>query len=1037
MPSSVSTKTPVHLVMKTRVLTAVMGLFLLAAPAFAQQRTVTGRVTDEQSAPLAGVSVIIKGTTSGTLTNGSGNYSLRVATGQVLQFRFIGTLPVERTVGTESVIDVQLRRTATTLNTVVVTALGQTTAQRALGTAQQTVQGPEIANTQRESFVNALQGRVAGVNVVSSSGVPGASSSITIRGVSSISSSNQPLMIVDGLPIDNKTLNTSALPSDRPGSSTAFNNRGVDFTNRAADINPEDIESITVLKGPEAAALYGIDAANGAIVITTKRGRAGARGIEYTNSTRIESVRSYPEIQKVYGISGIAGVGATLGSATPLYFGAPYATGTTFYDNVDGFFRTGLSQKHNLSFGGAAADNRVNYRLSAGMVRQNGVVPNTYFNRVNVTGASQGDVNSWLKADISMGYTNSSNEQTFKGDNGPLLGLLVWPSTDNAADYLSVTGARRRLSAANAEVDNPYFSINKNFINSKVNRLIANVGLTFTPFTWGFLKTNLGADTYANQNMLLRHPESAYGISSGGILDQADDVTRNLSAQTILNFNSRPLTRSISISGLVGQSVSDAKSSVDGGEGTQFLDNNFVSVNNTLSRTSTSVISQRRLLSAFAQAVFDYNQYLYVTLQGRNDWTSTIPQERNSFFYPSVSASFVYTDAFPSLGKVMTGKLRAAFAEVGRDARPYAYRSALEAKTTGYGGYGYGFTGPNPSLRPEFAKSYEIGSEMTFLEDRLGLDVTVYRKTTTDQIVNDVRASYATGFILFNLNGASTRNQGLEITARATPVQRNAFSWDVLANFESARGKVLALPNAFPEAYVSDTWLYGNVRNGVAPGLSTMSLTGLYYLRNNAGQLLIDPATGLPLRSSVFVDAGYDRQPKFTVGLSNTFKYNRVGLDFLLDIRRGGDVFNATQHFLTQRGLSMQTLDRETPRIIPGVLRDGKENSATPTPNSIVVIPAVQTLYYQNMSEELFIEKNINWVRLRDITLSYTLPERYLNGARLFMTATDLGLWTNYSGLDPIVNGNTAAVGGSGAAGIDYGNFPMPRGLNVGVKVGF
>ena len=1023
--------------MKTRVLTAVMGLFLFAAQAFAQQRTVTGRVTDEQSAPLAGVSVVIKGTTAGTLTNGSGNYSLRVATGQVLQFRFIGTLPVERTVGTESVIDVQLRRTATTLNTVVVTALGQTTAQRALGTAQQTVQGPEIANTQRESFVNALQGRVAGVNVVSSSGVPGASSSITIRGVSSISSSNQPLMIVDGLPIDNKTLNTSALPSDRPGSGTAFNNRGVDFTNRAADINPEDIESITVLKGPEAAALYGIDAANGAIVITTKRGRAGARGIEYTNSTRIESVRAYPEIQKVYGISGIAGVGATLGSATPLYFGAPYAAGTTFYDNVDGFFRTGLSQKHNLSFGGAAADNRVNYRLSAGMVRQNGVVPNTYFNRVNVTGASQGDVNSWLKADISMGYTNSSNEQTFKGDNGPLLGLLVWPSTDNAADYLSVTGARRRLSAASAEVDNPYFSINKNFINSKINRLIANVGLTFTPFTWGFLKTNLGADTYANQNMLLRHPESAYGISSGGILDQADDVTRNLSAQTILNFNSHPLTRGISISGLVGQSVSDAKSSVDGGEGTQFLDNNFVSVNNTLSRTSTSVISQRRLLSAFAQAVFDYNQYLYVTLQGRNDWTSTIPQERNSFFYPSVSASFVYTDAFPSLGKVMTGKLRAAFAEVGRDARPYAYRSALEAKTTGYGGYGYGFTGPNPSLRPEFAKSYELGSEMTFLDDRLGLDVTVYRKTTTDQIVNDVRASYATGFILFNLNGASTRNQGLEITARATPVQRNAFSWDVLANFESARGKVLALPNAFPEAYVSDTWLYGNVRNGVAPGLSTMSLTGLYYLRNNAGQLLIDPATGLPLRSSVFVDAGYDRQPKFTVGLSNTFKYNRVGLDFLVDIRRGGDVFNATQHFLTQRGLSMQTLDRETPRIIPGVLRDGKENSATPTPNSIVVVPAVQTLYYQNISEELFIEKNINWVRLRDVTLSYTLPERYLNGARLFMTATDLGLWTNYSGLDPIVNGNTAAVGGSGAAGIDYGNFPMPRGLNLGVKVGF
>ncbi len=1027
--------------MTKRILTALMGIFLLAVPAWAQQqKTVTGRVTDEQGAPLPGASVVIKGTTVGTITGSAGNFTLRAVEGQVLQFRYLGTAPMERTVGAANTIDVQLRRMAQSLDAVVVTALGQTTAQRALGTAQQTVQGPDLANTQRESFINALQGRVAGVNVVSSSGVPGASSSITIRGISSISSSNQPLMIVDGLPIDNKTLNTSALPSDRPGSSTAFNNRGVDFTNRAADINPEDIESITVLKGPEAAALYGIDAANGAIVITTKRGKAGARGIEYTNSTRFETVRSYPDIQKVYGISGFGGVGATAGTTgntTPLYYGAPYAAGTTLYDNVDGFFQTGVSQKHNLAFGGVASDNRVNYRLSAGVVRQKGVIPNSLFNRVNVTAASQGDVNSWMKADLSMGYTNSANEQNYKGDNGPLLSLLVWPSNDNASDYLSVTGARRRLTAANAEIDNPYFGINKNFINSKVNRLIANVGITITPFPWGYLKTNLGADTYANQNVLLRHPESAFGITSGGIIDQADDVTRNLTAQTLFSFNSHQLTKSLSVTGLVGNAISDAKSTVDGGEGTQFLDLNFVSVNNTLTRTSTSVTSQRRLVSAFAQAVFDYNQYLYVTLQGRNDWTSTIPQGSNSFFYPSISTSFVYSDAFPGIGKRMTGKLRAAYAEVGRDARPYAYRSALEAKTTGYGGYGYGFTGPNPSLRPEFAKSYELGSEMSFLDDRLGLDVTVYRKTTTDQIVNDVRASYATGFVLFNLNGASTRNQGLEVTLRGTPVRRSAFSWDVLANFESARGKVLKLPNDFPEAYVSDTWLYGNVRNGVAPGLSTMSLTGLYYLRNTAGQLLIDPASGLPLRSTTFINAGYDRQPKYTVGISNNLRYNRVGLDFLVDLRRGGDVFNATQHYLTQRGLSMQTLDRESPRVIAGVLRDGKENSANPTANTIVIIPSTQTLYYQNISEELFIEKNINWVRIRDVTLSYTLPDRYLNGARLFVTATDPALWTNYSGLDPIVNGNTAAVGGSGAAGIDYGNFPMPRGINLGLKVGF
>jgi hypothetical protein len=236
---------------------------------------------------------------------------------------------------------------------------------------------------------------------------------------------------------------------------------------------------------------------------------------------------------------------------------------------------------------------------------------------------------------------------------------------------------------------------------------------------------------------------------------------------------------------------------------------------------------------------------------------------------------------------------------------------------------------------------------------------------------------------------------------------------------------------------VSDTWLFGNIRNGTAPGMSTRSLTGLFYLRNQNGKLLIDPTTGLPLRSTTFIDGGYDRQPDFTVGLTNTFKYRKLSLNFLLDFRKGGDVFNATEQYLTARGLAMSTLDRERPRVIEGVLRDGKENTATPTPNNIVVVPAVQNAYYTNISEELFIEKDINWVRLRDITLSLALPERFARNASVFVTGTDLFLITNYTGLDPVVNGNTAAVGGSGAAGIDYGNFPMPRGLNFGVRLGF
>ena len=558
-----------------------------------------------------------------------------------------------------------------------------------------------------------------------------------------------------------------------------------------------------------------------------------------------------------------------------------------------------------------------------------------------------------------------------------------------------------------------------------------------TPFSWGYLRSNIGSDSYTNENLILRHPEGVAGNSNNGILDLATDITRNINVQTIFNINPISLGHNLSISGLAGNAIQDARSQTEALKGQDFLDPNFVSVNNTNLRTNRTTLSQRRLVSLFAQAQLDYHQYLFLTVTGRNDWTSTIPVERNSFFYPSFAGSFIFSDAIPGLSRIMDGKLRYSVAKVGKDARPYAYRPSLEYKTTSFGGYGYGFTGPNLDLKPEFATSRELGTELSFFKNRLGLDVTVYRKQTKDQIVNDIRGSYATGFILFNLNGAVTRNEGLEATLRGTPVLTRDFTWNATANFEAAHGRVLALPNALPESYVSDTWLFGNVRNGTAPGLSTRSLTGLYYLRNTAGKILIDPTTGLPLRNTSFVDARYDRQPDYTIGLTNTLRYKDLTLQFLLDFRKGGDVFNATEQFLTARGLSNRTLDRERPRVIDGILRDGKENSATPTPNNIVVIPAVQTSYYTNISEELFIEKDINWVRLRDVTLRYNLPGKYLlaRDASVFVTGTDLFLWTNYSGLDPIVNGNTAAVGGSGAAGIDYGNFPMPRGVAFGLRM--
>ena len=1035
--------------MKKKLLLLLWGTILLATQLFAQQNTVKGTVTSTDGAPVPDVSVFIKGTASVIQTSAAGTYSISARPGDVLVFSYIGMARQEKTVGNATTVNIVLKDDANSLNEVVVTALGQRVNKRSLGISQQTVSGAAIAGTQRENFVNSLQGRVAGVEVTSTSGVPGASSSITIRGISSISGSNQPLFVIDGLPIDNKTLSSTAFVSDG-SSTTAFSNRNVDFTNRAADVNPEDIESLVVLKGPEAAALYGIDAANGAIVITTKRGKAGAGNISYSNSFRIESIRKKPEIQHKFGV-GTGGLGNVIVSLNGAYesFGAEFPEGTTLYDNIDDFFQSGFTQKHNLAFDGGTE--KINYRISTSYTDQTGVVPGTKYDRFSLNGSSQGTVNNWLKTDLSMSYTYSNNDQAFKGNNGPLLGLLVWPQTDDARNYLTAAGTRKPLvfpgfpNGQSGDVDNPYFNTAKNSINSKVNRILSNFSLIVTPLPWLNTRTTIGIDAYTNQNMIVRHPESAIGYSRGGTIDVANDVTRNLSLQNLINFSSQKLTKDISFKATLGNSIQDARSNIDSGYGESFLDPNFVSLNNTATKLNRTTIAQRRLVSFFGSATFSYKDYLYLTATGRNDLTSTIPVESYSFFYPSVQSSFIFTDvpAFSGLKQIFTsGKLRAAYAEVGKDARPYAYRPSLENKLTVGGGYGYGFTGPNPGLKPEFAKSYEFGTELAFLKDRLGLDVAVYRKETKDQIINDIRGSYATGYILLNLNGGVTRNEGIEITLRGTPVQRSNFSWDVVANFEHANGRVLALPNALPESYVSDTWLYANVRNGNMPGLSTRSLTGLFYLRNNKGALLINPATGLPVKSTTFIDGGYDRNPDFSLGISNSFTYKDFSLSFLIDTRKGGDVLNATEHYLTTLGLSTRTLDRNTPRIVTGVLQDGKENSSTPTPNTIVVTPSLQNSFYTLTSEEQFIEKDINWIRLKDVTLSYQLPSKLLNrqkflkSASVFVTGTDLFLITNYSGLDPVVNGNTAAVGGSGAQGIDYGNFPMPLGINFGIKIG-
>ena len=1031
--------------MKKTLLFGLLMLFMFVTQhALAQEKLITGNVTSsDDGSTLPGVSITVNGTNQGTITDANGQFKINVKPGSVLTFSFVGYTPQNVTVGNSSVLNVVLISSISDLKEIVVVALGTEVEKRSLGHAVQEVKGKDLADTQRENFANALQGRVAGLTVTGTSGAPGSSTSIMLRGVNSLSGSNQPLYIIDGLPVDNKTFNTGYLSSDRPGTVTgSVFNRTNDYTNRGADINPEDIESITVLKGPEAAALYGIDAASGAIIITTKKGQKGRGKVTYSNTFRFDELYRFPEIQTKYaqGANGVTDLNVRR------QFGAAYPEGTKIYDNIGNFFQTGSKQNHSLSIEGG--NDMTTYRLATAYLTQTGVVPTTKYDRMNITLSGTTKFSEKFISEASMAYTNSNNIKAARGTGGYLLGLLAWPSSDDASVYLTPAGTRRRLvsdASSDLDVDNPFYDVNKNKNTDKNNRVITNLAFKYNPLSWLNLTARVGLDVSSTQGVLKYHPESQRAQSVGGSIDTYVDNTRNFNFQYFAT--GKKSFGKLHSSLMLGSAIYDNNYTVASVRGEKFIDYEFTSINNTDLTTHRALnnLVRKRLVGFFGNATLNYDDMVYLTFTGRNDITSTLPKANNSFFYPSAQFSFIFSElpALKNSSVITFGKLRASIAQVGKDAPAYSLYPGLENKTTTGGGYGYGFTGPSPDLKPELTTSKEIGTELKFYRGRLGLDVAYYHSTSKDQIVKDLRLSYGTGFILQVFNGGTLENKGLEIQLSGTPVKRDNLTWNMLVNFTKTNSKLLSLPQDLPEYYVSDTWVYQNVRNGVKPGFPLTTLTGTAYSRNNAGDILINPTTGLPIRNTaVFANIG-DRNPDFMLGFSNNITYKDFNLSFLFDIRKGGDVFNGNELYMYNNGMSINTLDRETPRVIKGVLRDGKENTDTPTPNTKEIIPNTLNDYYRTtFIEEDFIEKDINWIRLKDITLSYRIPNSIITKTKVFQTAsvfftgTDLFLLTNYTGADPSVNGVTAGVGGSGGSGIDYGVISTPRGLSFGVKVG-
>jgi len=1027
----------------------VCGLLFYDAPLFAQQKIITGTILSEtDSKPLQGVTVQNRQTAQKTQTNSAGFYSIAASPGHQLIFSFVGYGTRTIVAGNAPAINLQMKAENKDLENVVVTALGINRSKRSLGYAANDVKGAELAQTQRDNFINGLAGRVPGVTISGTSGMPGSSTSIQLRGVNSLSGSNQPLFVIDGLPVNNQTFNANNMVAQSE-------NRTVDFSNRISDLNPEDIESLTILKGPEAAALYGIDAANGAIVITTKKGKAGTGSISYGYNYGIEKVGRLPEIEGVYsrGTNGILNNNAVnTATNSPIYFGPKYPAGTVSFNNLDNFFNNGIVNKHNLSFDGGSGN--YTYRLSTSYSTRSGVVPNTKYDRINISLTGTAQILKNLKAETNLQYINTKNQKVSKGANSFYLALLSFPTDSDITDYLTASGARKKLTTAGTEIENPFFDVNKNKLNDKGNRVISNLGFVYDPLKWLSLTGRLGIDVSTNEYFVLYHPEANPRANFGntnGSLDISNQVNRVITGQYFATVKQNFLDNKLKLTLRAGSATYVFDDNVYSIRGENFLEPNFNSINNTTTTTqrTKSIKAQKRVVGAFGDFNLSYADFFYLTATGRNDWTSTLPESSNSFFYPSLSTSFVFTELLKNsrITDILTlGRIRGSIAQVGKDASPYSTNPALEAQGITGGGFSYGFTAPNPLLRPEKVTSKEVGMELQFFNNRLSFDGAYYKSKSVDQIINGLRISYGTGFILKNINGGELENTGVELILRGTPVKSKSLLWDASVNFTKTDSKLTKLPSGVTEFYNSDTWLFGNVRNGARPGGALTTLTAQFtYQYNNKGQLLINPTSGLPLttNNALWPVAG-DRNPDFRMGFYNSFTWKGINLNFLWDYKKGGDVFNGTGLYLYNLGLHPRSVqNRETNLTFDGVLRDGLENSTNPTPNNVSINPYYNNNFYSgSVIDQEFIERDVNWLRMRDITMSYQLPAKFLGNTKVFktatigFTATDLILITNYTGGDPGVNGTSVATGGSGSMGIDYGNLPVPKTFNFNLRVG-
>lgn len=1077
-------------------------LSLTISQVMAQERTVTGVISSsEDGTLLPGVNVVLKGSTTGTVTDTEGKYRLTVpTTGGTLVFSFIGLVTQEVEIGERTTVDIQMKPDVTQLGEVIVTAAGIERESKALGYAVGNVSGDKVAQKSEPDVLRSLQGKIPGVNILSSSGAPGSATRITIRGNKSLFGNNQPLFVVDGIPFDNTYTTSSNELTD-----------GAAYSSRIADIDPNNIESMSILPGGAAAALYGVRASNGVVVITTKSGssRASRKGLEisFNSGFAIEQIANLPDYQNKYGTGSRGnyaeangswgpafdrpgpGVNYVGGAAIPNgseqdsipYWGAyanafpdgpamvPYKA---YPNNAKDFFRDGKVWDNSITISGG--NEKSVLTLVASNMKQEGYIPYSEFRKTNISLGGTTQLQNGFHVGGNLSYINTEQQGPLSGYgqagqvSASVLSRILFPGRNwDIQGQPYETDDHANVFFLGAAADNPYYSSKYNGLRSQVNRIAASINLGYDITDWLSFNYKVGVNTYNDRRKEITRRGSVGAAGIGQII--TDDIYyQEIESNLLLTFD-KDLSEDLSLKVIGGYNINQRTSENQQVRGVNSIAFDIDDLDNFNSVTPFGgTYYRRRLMGLFGDVSLGYKDYLFLNLTGRNDWSSTLPASKRSFFYPSVSSSFIFTEALGIQSNILTsGKVRAAWSRVGNDAPVYSLYPTYSLNLgnssglvgavpgndlpfNGQPGATQGTTVYDPNLTPEFTTTIEFGAELAFFNNRASLKATYYDIRTTDQIA-PIALPDETGFNQFITNFGEVSNKGIEIGVDVTPLRmENGLTWNIYGTFTRNRNMVESLTTGIDEIVLRA--LYGGqVTPVLAVGQPYGMLKGTTNVRDDEGNFLIDPATGLLIQSPALTYIG-NPNPKYLASLGTSLNFKGITVSCLWNYRHGGALWSATNQFYLGRGVTRDTENREGTFIVPGVW--GNTNTLEPIlddgekiPNTTQVI--LNDVYFQTAGGSFAINSadensvyDATVIRLSEVGLSYDFPKALLSktpfgnlslsftGRNLFYNAPNFPKHTNY---DP----ETSSFGGQNYTGIEFNAAPSVKRYGVNLRVTF